>query len=77
MRILTDEEIAEFEHYPSYEGHDIYGLLKAQHQQDIRDFIKELEAYTFYDDFGGDSAKGFRDRLVEKLNYLLDNTSQL
>jgi len=47
----------------------------AQFKKDIKDVIEELETYTFYDDFGGDSAKGFRDRLVEKLKKLAENNT--
>uniref|UniRef100_A0A6M3KLW7 Uncharacterized protein n=1 Tax=viral metagenome TaxID=1070528 RepID=A0A6M3KLW7_9ZZZZ len=84
MRILTDEEIVklldisveydyiDYTNCETVSTVDIRPALKAQHKQDIKDFIELLEAYRFYDDFGGDSAKGFRDRLVETLQKLLE-----
>ena len=40
---------------------------KAQRDADKKWMVELLESYTFYDDFGGDSAKDFRDRLVKQL----------
>uniref|UniRef100_A0A6M3IEG5 Uncharacterized protein n=1 Tax=viral metagenome TaxID=1070528 RepID=A0A6M3IEG5_9ZZZZ len=42
-------------------------VATAQHQADLKAFIGLLESHEFYDDFGGESAKIYRDSLVESL----------
>jgi len=83
MRVLNDEEIAKAidniigkEWRAGWEISECIEdeereIAKAQHQLDIEEFIKELESHSFYDDFGGDSAKSYRDRLIEKLRVLV------
>lgn len=80
MRVLNDEEIMAIflTHFAKQYGEEAAKELqeqlpdcnyaktvaKAQHRQDLKDFIEWLETFEFYDDFGGECGKAFRDMLV-------------
>jgi len=76
MRVLNDEDIKSlsWNRERNMDGYldNCERIAKAQFQSDIKGFIKLLGEAEFFNDWGGDSAKAYRDGLVITLKELVE-----